>query len=156
MDPIIGPIVAALVAGATAAAKGLATDTIKDAYQGLKNLVKNRLGTRAEVVDRVDREPSDSVEHDALALYLKSSDLGSDEEIKEAVRKLFAALEELRGRPEAEAVFDLGRLTGKNVELSDSEFSETFFRAKEVELEGDFKARGIRRAGEGGTTEKKP
>src|SRR5688572_29034361 len=147
MDPITGSIVAALVAGATAAAKGLASDTINDAYQALKGLLKTRLGTRAEVVDRVDREPSDSVEHDALALYLKSSDLDSDEQIRGAVRKLFTALEELRGRPEAEAVFDLGRLTGKNVDLRDSEFNETFFRANEVELEGDFKAHGIRRAG---------
>jgi hypothetical protein len=41
MDPI-GLIIAALVAGATAGAKDLATDTIKDAYAGLKELIKRR------------------------------------------------------------------------------------------------------------------
>lgn len=41
MDPI-SLIVAALVAGATAGAEDFATDTIKDAYTGLKELIKRR------------------------------------------------------------------------------------------------------------------
>jgi hypothetical protein len=46
MDPVT-LIVAALAAGAGAGAKGVASDAVKDSYQGLRALVRRRLAGRA-------------------------------------------------------------------------------------------------------------
>ncbi len=156
MEPVTGLIVGALVAGATAAAKGVATDAVRDAYQALKTLLRSRLGARADVVDRVERDPADEAEHGALGLYVKSAGIAGDAEVDAAARRLLAAVEELRRSDPSLAVIDVGRFTAESVELSDSEFTEGFFRADTAEIQGSFKATGLRRAADSGDPAKKP
>jgi hypothetical protein len=59
MDPV-SVVLAALAAGATAAAKDTASQTVKDAYTGLKALVKKRFERKphAEVaLDEYEKDP---------------------------------------------------------------------------------------------------
>lgn len=156
MEPVTGLIVGALVAGATAAANGVVSEAVKDAYQALKSLVTRRLGSRAEVVDRVERDPADEAEHAALGVYVKSAGLAGDAEVDAAARRLLAALEELRRSDPSLAVIDVGRFTAESVELSDSEFTEGFFRADTAEIQGSFRVSGLRRAAGPEDPAKKP
>ena len=53
MDPV-SLIVAALAAGASAALKDTATEAIKDAYNGLKSLLKRKLGNEPAAQVAID------------------------------------------------------------------------------------------------------
>ncbi len=58
MEPI-SLIIAALVAGATAAAKDTAEKTVKDAYEGLKTLIKRKFEGDPLAQGLVDAKPEE-------------------------------------------------------------------------------------------------
>ena len=69
MDPI-SIIVGALVTGATAAGKEVAVQAVKDAYEGLKGMIVEKFGSKAEVKDalqKVEKVP----ESEARKAFLK-------------------------------------------------------------------------------------
>ena len=74
MEPITATIVAALLAGATAAAKDVATAAIKDAYAGLKRLIKDRYERAAPFVEAVEADPTAKPEQQVLAQQLSRAD----------------------------------------------------------------------------------
>lgn len=85
MDPIT-LIVTALTAGATAALQGTAEQAVKDAYSGLKALIKRKFAGKpvAESVDRHESAP------DVLKEQLKDAGAGDDEEIIRAAQTVLA------------------------------------------------------------------
>jgi hypothetical protein len=93
MDPI-SLILAALAAGATAAVKDTAGEAVKDAYAGLKALVRRRFGgdSKAEAeLDAVEREPgADPV---ALRAQLEGAWADHDDEILRVARELLEQLD---------------------------------------------------------------
>ena len=61
MEPI-SLILAALVAGVTAAAKDTAGKAVKDAYEGLKSLIKKKFADKgkaddSDIIDKHERKP---------------------------------------------------------------------------------------------------
>ena len=54
MDPITMAVVAALTAGATSGLTEAAKTMITDAYQGLKNLIKKRIGDKSNVITSIE------------------------------------------------------------------------------------------------------
>ena len=54
MDPITMAVVAALTAGATSGLTEAAKTMITDAYQGLKNLIKKRIGDQSNVITSIE------------------------------------------------------------------------------------------------------
>ena len=90
MDPI-SLIVAALAAGASAAVKDTAGQAVKDAYSGLKALVKRRLGSSQmaqEVIERHEQAPE--VWEKPLEDELGRAGLADDEEVIRLAQELLA------------------------------------------------------------------
>lgn len=75
-------ILAALIAGATAAAKDTATAAVKDAYEGLKTLLKKKFEKDAVAKAMIDAEPEDLKEtEDLLKNKITKAGIDKDEEI---------------------------------------------------------------------------
>lgn len=86
MEPI-SLILAALVAGATAATKDTAGMAVKDAYNGLKELIKKNFAEQGKddpstIIDKYEKKPE--VTKPLLEDELKEAGLKKDEEILKA------------------------------------------------------------------------
>lgn len=88
MEPI-SLIIAALVAGATAATKDTAGQAVKDAYEGLKTLIKRKLEGDSLGQGLVDAKPEE-IEQAKGLLKNKISNAGvdKDEEILKAAQEI--------------------------------------------------------------------
>jgi len=90
MDPI-SAILAALAAGAAAAAKETASSAIKDAYEGLKSLIKKKLTGKALAGAAVDAHATEPETAEAiLRPTLKEAAVDHDDELLAAAKSLLA------------------------------------------------------------------
>lgn len=80
MEPI-SLIFAALVAGATAATKDTAGAAVKDAYEGLKSLIKKKFEKDALAQAIVEAKPEDMKQSEAL-LKNKITEAGIDQDVE--------------------------------------------------------------------------
>ncbi|HVE47259.1 MAG TPA: hypothetical protein VNA57_11005 [Acidimicrobiales bacterium] len=88
MDPV-SLITAALATGAAAAAKETAGKAVREAYEGLKSLVRRKLRDRPdadEMLERNEREPGGESEA-VLKEALQGSVAGEDDEVVAAARR---------------------------------------------------------------------
>ena len=93
MDPV-SLIVAALAAGASAALRDTAASAVKDAYAGLKSLLKRKLGDRPLAQDVIDKhEESPDVWEKPLEDELGKAGVADDEEIVKAAQALLAQVD---------------------------------------------------------------
>lgn len=93
MDPV-SLIVAALAAGAMAGAQGTANEAVKDAYAGLKDLVRRRLGRRPAgevVLEQHEQDPAHWEK--ALEGELVKADAADDDEAVDAALALLGLLD---------------------------------------------------------------
>jgi hypothetical protein len=90
MDPV-SIILAALTAGAAAAAKETAGTAIKEAYEGLKGLLKKKLAGKAMATAVLDAHHEDPKAADAvLRPALKDAGADADAALMEAARAILA------------------------------------------------------------------
>lgn len=90
MDPL-SLIAGALISGATAALKSTAEQVVKDAYAGLKTLIKKKW---AQVdVEVIERDPASPARQDLLKTSLQESAALSDRELLEQARRLLLQIE---------------------------------------------------------------
>ena len=88
MDPI-SLIVAALAAGASTALKDTAGEAVKDAYNGLKSLLKKKLGDKQAAQVAVEKhEEAPEVWEKPLEDELKKSGVAEDEELVKAAQSV--------------------------------------------------------------------
>jgi hypothetical protein len=93
MDPV-SLIVAALAAGASSALKDTAAEAVKDAYNGLKSLLKRKLGDRPAAQVALDKhEESPEVWEKPLQEEIKQSGVADDEEIIKTAQRLMALVD---------------------------------------------------------------
>ncbi|HKY02611.1 MAG TPA: hypothetical protein VJM53_08665, partial [Burkholderiales bacterium] len=90
MDPL-SLITAALVAGATAAVKSNAEQLLKDAYSGLKSLIKKKWA-QADL-EVIEREPASKSRQAILKESLQDSTALQDREVLEAALELLRTVE---------------------------------------------------------------
>jgi hypothetical protein len=93
VDPV-SLIVAALAAGAVAGAQNTATEAVRDAYTGLKDLVRRRLSGRKSgeaALARHEQNPDDA--GGVLGAELVAVRAGDDAAILEGARRLMALLD---------------------------------------------------------------
>jgi hypothetical protein len=93
MDPV-SMIVMAVVAGIAAGAKDSATDAVKDAYAGLKSLIRRRFGDNAvaeAALQHVEDQPG--ADHTALTQQLTAVGAGDDTELVKAAQALLRQLD---------------------------------------------------------------
>lgn len=106
MEPITATLVTALIAGAAAAATDVASDAIQSAYTGLKNLVIQKLGGRADVenaVQQVEAKPDSPSRQGML-----------QEEVEAALTADPAAAQDAELRAQAEALLSLLEQAGRD------------------------------------------
>jgi hypothetical protein len=108
MDPIT-LIVAALAAGATAGIGDTASQAIKDAYGGLKALIKRRFAGNAKAEETLaDHEADPEAHAKPMEKQLKESGVAEDPSVIEAAQKL---MELLDPQGAAAGQYDVGSIT---------------------------------------------
>lgn len=83
------PTYAALIAGATLVAKEAASEAVKNAYHGLKGIIRRKLGGGAQadvVLDNLDSKPD--VWSEPLRDLLQASGLNDDPDVVKAAKQL--------------------------------------------------------------------
>jgi hypothetical protein len=114
VDPI-SVIVGALAAGAATGLTDNATSAVKDAYAGLRELVRRRFVARpAAEVALVEHEKAPEVWRAALAAELEATGAGVDGQIIEAARRVLALVED-SGIPASKYLVDLRGSQGVQV-----------------------------------------
>lgn len=90
MDPV-SLIVAALVAGAVKSAEVVAGESLKDAYSGLKSLVKRFFKDKPAAETVLEEHEKDPATYKApLEKFLRESGAAQDDQVLEEARKLLA------------------------------------------------------------------
>lgn len=88
MDPV-SLIVAALAAGASTALKDTAGEAIKDAYAGLRSLLKRKLGDKQAAQVALDKhEEAPEVWEKPLEAEIKEAGVADDEEVVRAAQEV--------------------------------------------------------------------
>lgn len=108
MDPI-SLIITALCAGALAATKETAGIAVKDAYQGLKTLIKKKLEGDALGQAMVDAKPEEIKQAEGL-LKDKISKAGADQD-QEIVKVAQDLLEKLKEQPGGQEIINQTQTT---------------------------------------------
>jgi hypothetical protein len=96
-------ILAALIAGATAAAKDTAGVAVKDAYNGLKELIKNKFGDKTDLVDAVDKlekKPDSEARKATVKEEIETAKVNDDPEILKLAQDLLDKIKEQPGGQE--------------------------------------------------------
>src|SRR5258707_447821 len=88
MDPVIASIVTALVLGATEAAKGVAAQAVKEAYEGLKTIIKEKYSQLTSTIDSLHEKPSSVARQTSMAEALQEVEANKDEKIQSESQKL--------------------------------------------------------------------
>ncbi|MFM7575538.1 MAG: hypothetical protein ACKO5Q_01135, partial [Microcystaceae cyanobacterium] len=97
-------ILAALIAGATAAAKDTAGVAVKDAYEGLKNLIKQKFGDKTDLVDAVDKlekKPDSEARKATVKEEIETAKVAGDDEILKLAQDL---LDKAKGEPGSQEI----------------------------------------------------
>jgi hypothetical protein len=146
MDPV-SAIVAALAAGASLALKETAASAVKDAYNGIKTLIKTRFS--AVDVELLERNPQSPGRQEAIKEELESAGAGTAQELLAAARMLLDRIAAEAPEQAAAAGVDLGRVKAANIAIRDVVSSGTGVVARDVEAGGDLIIEAVRAGGAG-------
>jgi hypothetical protein len=111
-DLVANAILAALTAGAASGATDTAKKAIADAYEGLKSLVKKKLGGNSEAavaLDKLETNPASEGRQKTLAEELESAKAATDPELASAAQAL---IELIRALPQGEKHIQFAQGTG--------------------------------------------
>lgn len=141
MDPV-SAIVGALIAGASAALKDTANQAIKDAYAGLKRLLKDTYSFAS--VALIEKQPENITYQRAAEDELKGSNALQDNDVLQKAVDILNAIESSsEGEIEAWGVDVETIKAGRNVLLEHISGESGGLRAKSVEAENDITMRDI-------------
>jgi hypothetical protein len=111
-DIVANATVVALSAGAVAGATDTAKSAIRDAYEGLKSLIKKKFGHDsdvAEAIDKLETKPDSDGRKQTLAEELKATNSASDPELVSVAQSLLALIKAL---PQGEKHIQFAQGTG--------------------------------------------
>ncbi len=145
METLIPGLVAALSAGAVAAGKDLGSTAVKDAYTALKTFISDRYKNAGAAVEALEEDPESDLEQQVLEKRLVKDNAAQDADLAKLTKSLLAALTEMKDNPQAQALFDFGKLEAAgSFEIDDIETSGAVLKAESATFTGDFKATNIR------------
>jgi hypothetical protein len=104
MDPITTALVAALVAGVTQGATNVGKQTLVDAYNGLKTLLKKKFGVEGEIiksVERLEAKPESVGRQETLKEDIAGVNADQDPELLQAAQVL---LDQVRAQPQGASI----------------------------------------------------
>lgn len=149
MDPI-SAIAAALAAGATAALKDSATDAIKTAYRGLKDLVAAKFSSVN--VGQLEAKPESEARRALVAEDLAEAGAVDDAELLAAAKTLLGHLAAQGAEGAAALGVDLEDIKAANLVIEDIMSSGGGIRAKKIVADGDIRISGVRAGGSEGAS----
>jgi len=140
MDPFL--VVSALAAGAVAIANNVATEAVKDAYAGLRQLIVDRYKATAPSVEAVEAHPTSRGDRDLLAIQLHQA--ARDPQLRERASELLRALEAVLNDPRVKVAFEIPQIQESigNFQLRNSELTEKFRNLLRSAAEARPKAEG--------------
>jgi hypothetical protein len=141
MEPL-SLIFSAIVAGATAALKPTAEQAVKDAYAGLKALIK-RKWTRVEV-ESLERDPADKARQQLVKSDLQKADDLADGEVLKQAQQVLAAVKEHDPAAAASAGITIEDLdAGANVNIENL-VAEGVLAMRRIKAAQDINIKGAR------------
>jgi hypothetical protein len=144
MDPI-SLIVTALAAGAAAALKDTAETAVKDAYQGLRTLMRDRYQRVSTTVETLEAQPESAARREVVSEELAQSDAIADEEVIARAKDVLLAVEQRAPEAADEVAIDLERIrVGANVNIRDVVAEGRAIRIRDAEIANDLTIEQIR------------
>jgi len=141
MEPL-SLIFSAIVAGATAALKPTAEQAVKDAYAGLKALIK-RKWNRVEM-ESLERDPADKARQQLVKSDLeKADDLADGELLKQAQQVLAAVKEHDPAAAESAGITIEDLESGANVNIENL-VAQGAIAARRIKASKDINIKGAR------------
>ena len=147
MEPISTIIVTALAAGAAAGLTDTAAQAVKDAYAGLKRLIKGRYARAAAGVDVLETDPSSRDLQAFADKQLAASGAADDPDVQKLAQALLDAVE--KHSPEAARTIgvDLKDIQAGSMRLADINVqaagAATGVSASGINVAGDFVIEGV-------------
>ncbi len=141
MDPI-SAIVTALLTGAAAGIKPTSEKLVKDAYEGIKVLIKRKLNS--PVVEVLEADPSSETAKNLLSEQLKKAGAAEDEELLKQARALLELIKQ--HAPQASEVIGvkLGDIEAASLTLGDIISSGSGVVIDKGKFKDDIKITGVR------------
>jgi len=141
MDPI-SLIVAALATGAAAGLQPTAETLIKDAYEGLKSLIKRKYERMSADVLALETDPASDARKAVVQESLEKEGAASDEDVLLQAQTVLKAIEE--HRPDLVGVLLEDLKVGANVTISDIISAGPGVQIKRSKIDRDLTIDGVR------------
>jgi hypothetical protein len=142
MEPI-GAIAMSLALGAGAiGGKEVVSALVKDAYAGLKDVIKNRYPKVS--VDHLEEAPQSKARRASVEENLAAANAGQDAEVVATARKLIEAIQQHAPAVAAAIGVDLKDVAAANLRLADIIATGTGVKLEHGTFTGDIDIRGVR------------
>ena len=140
MDPAT-LIVSALALGASAGVKYIAETGLKDFYDTLKNLIRQKYPD--VFIDRLEKNPSSEKQRQAVEEDIQNSGAGKDKDVVIAAQNLIEKLNEIS--PESLQVYgvNLEDVRATSVLIEDITSSGTGVQIKKSDFQGDINIKKV-------------
>jgi hypothetical protein len=135
-------IVSAIAGGALAGLKPTAEAAVKDAYAGLKAVLRRKFGSVD--ITPIEAKPESQAKRDSVAEDLRDAGAERDVELLEAARALLEVLKNRAPETGPAIGVDLEKVTAAALRIRDVESEGTGVRARDVQVSGDIDISGVR------------
>ncbi|MCB9133225.1 MAG: hypothetical protein H6647_20065 [Anaerolineales bacterium] len=147
MEPISTIIVTALAAGAAAGLTDTAAQAVKDAYAGLKNLIKSKYVKASAGVDILETDPSSEDLQAFAGKQLASTGAADDPDIQKLAQALLDAVAQHAPESARTIGVDLKDIQAGSLRLADIKVqaagTATGVSASGINVAGDFVIQGV-------------
>ena len=147
MEPISTIIVTALAAGAAAGLTDTAAQAVKDAYSGLKNLIKSKYVKASAGVDILETDPSSEDLQAFAGKQLASTGAADDPDIQKLAQALLDAVAQHAPESARTIGVDLKDIQAGSLRLADIKVqaagTATGVSASGINVAGDFVIQGV-------------
>jgi hypothetical protein len=143
MDPL-SLIITALVTGAAAGLQPTATEIVKDAYAGLKALIKRKYERVS--VEVLENDPNDKVRQEIVKKDLERTDAAKDEVLLNQAQTVLDAVQKHAPDVPGMVGIDLDDVkVGASLEIKDIIAASSInLKAKKVDVKENFKVEGLK------------
>jgi hypothetical protein len=151
MDPITS-ILTALVVGAAAGLKPTAEQAVKDAYAGIKSLIKRKYGQAK--VDILESDPASKEVQNSVRQDLEKAEADKDPQLLAQAKAVLDAIQKYASEEAGAVGVSLEEIKGASLKIDDIIASGPGVQIKRAEIGGDIEIKGVRAGNRGGPPKK--
>jgi hypothetical protein len=141
MEPVT-VIISALALGAATGVKSVAEKAVKDGYEGLKSLIKNKYPNIN--IDRLERKPDSDTQRKAVEEDLVDAGGDNDLEVLQKAKTLIEAIESLPKEEVPAIGVNLEKIKGASLTIEDIIATGCGVNIKEGEFQRDLVIKKVR------------